>query len=212
MQALKTTERLALAGLAGPPLFAAIVLLVTALEWDFLHRFDWSAGPFDSPNAPWPSIAALGDYGLAVSLGFLLLGLSVLALAAALWLLLAVRRKLGPGLLALCGLGFALAVIRTDTRTANGGGPATWNGSVHVVALTIFIPAAVVAMFALAAQFRRDERWRPLSGRSAFLGFLALVALVAFLVSSANVFFWVYLAVVLAWLMVASARVLRLSS
>lgn len=202
---------LALPGLVAPPLFAAVVVIVTALEWDFLHRLDWSAGPFDSPDAPWPSIAALGDYGLLVSLAFLLLGLSVIALAVALLLLLGVRRKLGPGLLLLSGVGAALAVIRTDYRTAYGGGPDTWNGTVNAIAYSIFVPAAVVSILALAAQFRRDERWRSLSRRSAVLGFLALASIIAFLVSFANVFFWIYLALVLAWLMSVAAHALRLA-
>jgi len=206
-----TNSRLALAGLFGPPLFGVLVVLATALEWDFLHTLAWSAGPFDSPDAPWPSIAALGDYGLVVSLAFVLLGLSILALAYVLLRLLAVRRKYGVALLGLFGAAAALAVIRTDYRTAYGGGPNTWNGTVNAVAFSIFVPAAVVSMLSLAAQFRRDERWRPLVGRSALAGFAALVSIVAFLATFANLFFWIYLAIVLAWLMLVSARALSLS-
>jgi len=69
----------------------------------------------------------------------------------------------------------------------------------------------VTSALALAAQFRRDERWRPLSRRSALIGLLALASSFAFLVSFANVFFWIYLALVLGWLMLIARRALALA-
>ena len=199
---------LALPGLVAPPLFAAVVVVVTALEWSFLHRLGWDASPFASPDAPWPSILALGAYGVLVSLAFLLLGVSMMSLALLLFRVLGFRRKLGPALLLLSGAGAALAVIRTDYWTAYGGGPDTWNGSANAIAYSIFVPAAVVSMLALAAQFRRAERWRPLSSRSAIAGFTAFVSIVAFLITFANVFFWIYLAAVLSWLTLVSLHAL----
>jgi hypothetical protein len=206
-----TTRRLALAGLVGPPLFAAIVILVTALEWDFLHGLGWSAAPFDSPDPPWPSSAALGDRGFLLVLGFLLLGLSVLAVALALFRLLDARRKIGPILLGLAGVNVGLSAFRTDYGSAGGGGPETWNGTVHAVGLTIFIPVVVVSMLVLASQFRRDERWRPMSRHSLIAGLIALASFFAFLAFHCSVFFWIFLAVVLAWLALTSARALSLS-
>jgi hypothetical protein len=144
-------------------------------------------------------------------LGFLLLGLSVLALAVALFRLLLARRKLGPILLALAGVGVGLAAFRTDYGSAGGGGPETWNGTVHAVGLTIFIPVVVLSMLVLAAQFRREEQWRPLSRHSLIAGLLALASFIAFLVFQCSVFFWIFLAVVLAWLALTSARALSLS-
>jgi hypothetical protein len=35
-----TTRRLALAGLYGPLLFALLVVILTAIEWDFLHSIN----------------------------------------------------------------------------------------------------------------------------------------------------------------------------
>jgi hypothetical protein len=184
---------------------------VTALEWDFLHDLGWSAAPFDSPDPPWPSSAALGDWGFLLVLGFLLLGLSVLALAVALFRLLLARRKSGPILLGLVGAGLGLAAFRTDYGSAGGGGPETWNGTIHAVGLTIFVPVVVLSMLVLAAQFRREEQWRPLSRHSLIAGLLALASFIAFLVFQCSVFFWIFLAVVLAWLALTSARALSLS-
>jgi hypothetical protein len=205
-----TTRRLALAGLVGPPLFAAIVLVVTALEWDFLHDLGWSAAPFDSPDPPWPSSTALGDYGFLQIANFLLLGASVLALAISLFRLLDVRRKFGPSLLVLLAFGVGLSAIRTDYRTAYGGGPDTWNGTVHAVAFSIFVPAAVLSMLTLAVQFRRDERWRSLSPHSLIAGLIALASIAATLAGAGTLFFWIFLAALLGWLMLVSARALSI--
>ena len=206
-----TTRRLALAGLVGPPLFAAIVLLVTALEWDFLHDVGWSAAPFDSPDPPWPSSTALGDYGFLQILNFLLLGVSVLALAVALFRLLDVRRKIGPSLVVLLAIGAGLSAFRADYGMVNGGGPDTWNGTVHAAAFTILVPAALASMFVLAAQFRRDERWRSLSVPSLIAGVVALGGVVGFLSNAGTLFFVIFLVALLGWLMLVAVRALALS-
>jgi hypothetical protein len=206
-----TTRRLALAGLVGPPVFAVVVILLTALEWDFLHDLGWSAGLFDSPDTPWPSSTALGDYGFLQVLNFLLLGLSVLALSVALFRLLDVRRKVGPSLLALLGVGFVGSAIRTDDKNAHGGGPDTWNGAVHAAAFTVIVFAAIASVFVLAAQFRRDERWRPMSRPSLIAGLVALASLVANLAGGGNLFFYTFIVVLLAWLSLLAAYALRLA-
>jgi hypothetical protein len=184
-----TDRRLAFAGLAGAPLFAVLVCLATALEWDFLHDLGWSAAPFDSPDPPWPSSAALGNWGALVVAAFLVLGGSMVALAVA----LLDGRKVGPPLLALAGAGAALAAFRTDYGSAGGGGPETWNGTLHAVGLTVFTPVVVLAM---------------LARRSLLAGPAALASLIAFLVLRCSVFFWVFLAVVVTWLALTSAQLL----
>jgi hypothetical protein len=206
-----TTRKLALAGLAGPPLFAAIVVAVTAIEWAFLHNLGWSAAPFDTPDLPWPSSAALGDYGFLLVLGFLLLGVSIQALAVALFRLLDVRRKVGPSLLMLLAAGAVCAAFRTDYGSAGGGGPETWNGVVHAVGFTILVPASIASMLALGMQFRRDERWRQLSRYSLAAAAIALASAVAYLAGGGNVFFFIFLGDVLAWLALGSARAFSLA-
>jgi hypothetical protein len=206
-----TTKHLAIAGLVGPPVFAALTVLVTALEWDFLHELGWSAAPFDQPDTAWPSSAALGDYGFLQVLAFLLLGVSVLALAVGVFRLLDMRRRIGPSLLVLLGAGFAASAIRTDYETATGAGPDTWNGVAHAAALTVAFPAALAAMVALAVHFRRDARWRRLSTPSLVAALVALASLVASLAGAGSVFFAAFLAVVLFWLVLVSVRALGLA-
>jgi len=206
-----TTRRLALAGLVGPPLFAAIVLLVTALEWDFLHDVGWSAAPFDNPDPPWPSSTALGDYGFLQIMNFVLLGVSVLALAVALFRLLDVRRKIGASLMVLLALGIGSSAFRTDYGMVNGGGPDTWNGTVHAAAFTALLAATLASTFVLAAQFRRDERWRSLSLRSLIAGLVALGGIVGTVAGAGTLFFVIFLVALLGWLMLVAARALSLA-
>jgi hypothetical protein len=189
--------------------FAVVVVLLTALEWDFLHDVGWSAGLFDSPDTPWPSSTALGDYGFLQVLNFLLLGISVLSVAVVLFRLLDVRWKVGPSLLALLGLAFGASAIRTDDKSANGGGPDTWNGVVHAAAFTVVVFASILSMFVLAAQLRPDDRWRPLSRLSLMAGIVALIALVTTLAGGGNLFFYVFLGVLLAWVSLVAAYALR---
>jgi Protein of unknown function (DUF998) len=201
-----TTRRLALGGLIGPPVFAVVVVIVTAIEWDFLHRIGWSAGLFDNPDPPWPSSTALGDYGFLQILNFVQLGASVLALAVALRRLLDVRRRIGPNLLFVLGVAFVASAIRADYGMVGGGGPDTWNGTVHAAAFTVLVPASFLSMLVLAAQFRRDERWRSLSAYSLVAGVVALASIVASLAGGGNLFFYIFLAAVLGWLGLVAAR------
>ena len=206
-----TTRKLALAGLVGPPLFAVLVVFLTAIEWDFLHDIGWSAGLFNNPKAPWPSSTALGDYGFLQVLNFLLLGISVLALAFALFPLLDVRRKVGPSLLLIAGTAAVCSAFKTDYATVRGDSPDTWNGVVHVIAFFSLAVAMLASMFVLASQFRRDERWRSLSRYSLIGAVIALASIIANFASAGTLFFYVFLAVILPWLTFVAAHALSLA-
>jgi ABC-type transport system involved in cytochrome c biogenesis permease component len=71
--------------------------------------------------------------------------------------------------------------------------------------------AAIASVFALAVQFRRDERWRPMSRPSLISGVVALASLVATLAGGGNLFFYIFLVVLLAWLSLVAAHALRLA-
>jgi hypothetical protein len=193
-------------------LFAALVLLVTAIEWDFLHDLGWNAAPFASPDVPWPSSAALGDSGALMVLGFLALGASILGLAGALFRLLGRRRRVGPALLVLLALGAVCTAFRTDYGSAGGGGPETWNGFVHALGFTILVVVSIPAMLVLGARFRRDKRWRQVAWYSFGAALIAVASLAGFLAGGGNLFFYAFLADVLAWLTLVAARALSLTS
>jgi hypothetical protein len=195
-----STRRLALAGVVAPPLFAAIVLLLTVLAWDELHDLGWSAGLFDDPDAAWPSVAMLADRGILQSLNYAVLGLATMGLAVALRRLGA--RLVESTLVGLLGLGFAISAFRIDRGSTTGGGPETWNGTLHALGLTIVVLAALGAMVAFAA-LRRD--------RLSIAALVAALACIAVAVAGSSNVFAVFLAVVLAWLTLVAWRCLELS-
>src|SRR5262249_14564496 len=134
------------------------------------------------------------------------------ALAVALRRLLEARRRVGPVVLALAGAGVGIAAFRTDSGSAGAGGPETWNGTLHALGLTMFVPLVTLSILVFAAQFRRSERWRRVSRESLIAGLVALASFVAFVALQCSVFFWIFLVVVLAWLTRTSARALSFSS
>src|SRR3712207_5412740 len=66
-------RRAGLAGMLMFPIFAGVVVILTALEWDFLHGLGWTVG--DSGELNYPSGLARGSYGVIQILNFLVLGL-----------------------------------------------------------------------------------------------------------------------------------------
>ena len=191
------TRRLALLGLVGPLLFALTLVVLTVVELDFLHSLRWSAAPFDDPDAPWPSVVALSDHGFALVAAFAVLGVSTVALAAG--VARTTGRKAGPILLAVAGLAFAAMAFRVDYGSALGGGPETWNGTLHAAAFTIAIPAVLAAMIALGTQVSalRAPSW---AGAAVALG-----GLVAALAGGGTLFLYVFFGVVVAWLVLVAA-------
>jgi len=206
------TRRLALAALVGPPLFATSLLAVTAIEWDFLHDLGWSAAPFDNPDVPWPSSAALGDSGALLSIGFAVLGSSTLALALALYRLLERRLKVGPALLVGLAGGAICAAFRTDYGSAGGGGPETWNGVVHVLGYTILVVVPIPAMLVLGVRLRRFDPWRGAAWSSLAAAAIAVASLAAFLAGGGSLFLFAFFADLLTWLTLVAARALALAS
>jgi hypothetical protein len=167
-----TTRRPALFAAAVPPLFVAIVAILTAHEWDYLHRIGWKL--WGKTDVPWPSGTALGSWGGLQVLNFVLLGSALLAVAIGTRLTIPRTRAatIGVWSLGLAGLaGLALA-FKTDP----GASTTTWHGRIHVVAFVVLVVAMIVALVSLS-----QSLW-PLR-RVSLVGGLATLALLV--VSSA---------------------------
>jgi len=150
-----STRRLALAASIGPVLFVAIAIVMTVLEWDFLHRMGWHL--VQDSSVPFPSTTAMGPYGLLQTLNFIQFGLSVIALAAGLWRTVRPRPRVGIAFVALAGVAILLSMFTTDGTTNQ---PTTWHGTIHSLAFILHLLATLLGAVALAVQLRNNAQWR----------------------------------------------------
>jgi MFS family permease len=145
-----------LAGLAVAPVYFGIVILVTALEWDWLHDLGWSvAGDYD---LPYPSVTARGDFGVIQMLNF-----AIVAVLVALFTR-GFRREFRhrvSGWIATGGLVLCSVAVAMDVAPANlPGEAASWHDTLHGIGFLLFILASMVAMVSSALALRGNDDWR----------------------------------------------------
>lgn len=202
-------RRLAMLAMAGALLFPLLLVVVTAVQRDFLHERGWRV--LDHGDVTWPSGTALGPYGFLQVANFLVLGLALLALAVALGRTTASRPRVGAWLVGLLALALFLSAFRIDQAMAFGGGsPETWNGYLHGAGFLLLLASALAAMIALGFQLRRDPRWRGL-GRLSFAGAAALpLMLVGVGALNGALGFYLFILVLVSWAFVLAWRAYRL--
>lgn len=208
-----TVPQLASAAISGALVFPLLLVLVAAIQWDFLHERGWRV--FDHGDVTWPSGTALGPHGYLQVVNFVVLGLAVVALAVALARSVQSRRKPGAWLVGLTGLALLLSAIRIDHPSAFGGegsSPDTWNGVVHGVGFFLVLLATLASMITLGFQFRRDPRWADLAWFSFGAAFVLPVAFLGVGAINGAIGFYLFLAIVLAWIIVLALRAARVAS
>jgi Protein of unknown function (DUF998) len=197
----------ALAGLMLGPVWIGVVIVVTWLEWDFLHSLGW--GLVDNKEVPYPSATARGDFGYLQMLNFAVTALLVATFAVG--FRREFRRKIS-GLVATAGfalasLGLLLNVCQTDLP----GEPSTWHGSAHGIGFAIFLLSIPIAFGASGLALRDNPSWRGWR----LLGWTPVVLLAIAFTSvglPGDVSFYVFLVVVFGWYTAMGARLLALDS
>lgn len=147
----------ALAGALGPPLFAAVLAALTALQYGFMLGIGWR--PIGDTAGAWPSGLALGPHGWAMDLGFVVSGVLLVVFALGLHRALPRGSKAGPALLSLSGVAMALLAFETDP--IRRAGPRSWHGLVHDAAFVVFALSLLLALLVLWLRMRREPTWRP---------------------------------------------------
>lgn len=180
-----------LAGAAGPPLFAAVLAALTALQYDFMLGMGWR--PIRDPAGAWPSGLALGPYGWAMDLGFAVSGVLLVVFALGLHRALPRGPKAGPALLSLSGVAMALLAFETDPIRRTG--PRSWHGLIHDAAFVVFALALLMSLLVLSHRMRGDPGWR----RHAHLTISTAVVCAACLLLP-GVAYYLYLVAALAWI------------
>ena len=192
----------AIAGMMGPALFATVLLALSALEYDFMLGIGWR--PAADPAGAWPSGLALGPYGLAQLVNFVVSGL--LLAFFSLGLHLGARdghgSPFGPAFLFVAGTAMALMGFETDPIRRIG--PRSLHGLIHDAAYVIFVLAFLAALFSLWRRFEADYRWR---GHARYT--LATGILVVLLLWLPGVAYYLFIVVLLIWIEATAIRLWR---
>ena len=191
----------ALAGMIGPPLFGGMLILLTALEYDFMRSLRWD--PLNAPTTDWPSGLSLGPYGGWMIATFLLSGLLLLFFALNLRLLF--PGSPGPALLFISGL--ALMCLSSLTDPTYTGAPAvpTLHGEIHDAAYLLLGLSFLPGLAVLAVDFGRRPEWRLHAG---ITWLVLLLTLPSFAIK--GITFYIFLLGVMAWYELTALRIWQL--
>jgi len=190
------------AGIVGPFLFAGVVTTLTILKYDFLLSLGWD--PIRAPTFDWPSGLALGDYGLIMTLTFLISGLLLTLFASGLRVSLPPSRLTFLSTLTLSLAGIALAGLAFTTDPTIRSTPATWHGRLHDLSFVLLGLTLMPSMLLLGLAFRRTEYWKGLAN---YTWVTVALAIPAFWLKGAV--FYIFLLAVLAWNEVIAKRLLQ---
>lgn len=197
---------LAAVAIAGPLLFAALLLIQNVIHYDYLVANGddpWTTSPI--------SVNALGPYGWIQVLNFGLLGLSVLALAVAAHRGIRGPRRsvVGPALIALWGIGFLLSMFPIERE------PQSFSGYMHGIAFGI-VSLVVIPMYAFMwTRMRHSPGWEAFGRYSLAMGVLTLPLEIGSIALQQIVpFSWLYLwlAAHLLWCVLLGFRLSRASA
>jgi Protein of unknown function (DUF998) len=192
----------ALAGMIGPALFALIAAVLTLAEYGFMVGLGWD--PIGASDVPWPSALALGPLGWLQVLNFVFFGLTLIVFALGLHRGVAALGRgswIGTAFLVLAGVALVLAGFKTDPHLSEG--PQTWHGLIHGLAFILLLVSMLLSLFFWWWRLRRDPPWR---GFDMYTLITAILYVVLLFVSAWQWGFYLFLAVILAWIEVMALR------
>lgn len=186
------------AGTFAPPLFGLILLTLTIIQHDFLRSLGWD--PVTAPTFDWPSGLALGRLGWIMTGAFVVNGLLIglFALALGQTLPASAASRLATLLMLLAGLAMCGLAFTTDPTLRST--PATWHGRIHDASFIALGLTLFPSMLAFGFSFLRSPAWR---GLGAYTFLTAALAIPTFALK--GIAFYIFLAAILAW-MVVTAR------
>ncbi len=206
-------RRAGLAGIGAAVLFPTLIVLGTALQWDYMHQ-QWGWRLTEETAVPFPSGLATGPWGFLQITNFAVTGLLVLVFGQVLASSLRVGHarhvtRFGMGVM---GVALMASTFPTDFvyRPAASPPPETWHGMIHTIAFFVLMLLGVLPGtigFALGA--RRTRAW---SGWAlpTLLVPLVLVAMIVGLIPDP----WGFYLLIVAWfgwMGLAGAKLRRLA-
>lgn len=192
-------------GMLAGPLWVAVVIVLTVVEYGFLTHAGWSL--FGENTIPYPSYTARGPYGVAQTLNFAVTGVLVVTFVAGLAPLL--RRWsgwLGRALLTVTGLALTTSAFTTDRVP----GPATWHGTIHAISFFVVVLSSTFGLLFTGLALRRSPAWRGWGIMTAVLAcWQALMFTVGGGLLPGDVSFYLFVLTMFGWIAATGRRLLH---
>lgn len=189
------------AGIAMLPVFGVVVVLLTWLEWDFLHGTGWTV--LHEHKVNYPSALARGNLGLLQSLNFLMLGVFAVIFGQGLRTQFAHRWSGAIATIGLAAVGLSglFGAFFTDLP----GEPMSWHGELHGIGFLLLMLGSAVTFVASGLALRGAPGWKVYWVYSLLNAPLA-IAVSAALSPFGQVSFYGLVTVLLAWFAVLGMR------
>lgn len=192
----------ALAGMIGPALFGAMLVILTVAEYDFMRSLRWH--PLTAPTVDWPSGLALGPYGGWMIATFLAGGLLLMLFAISLWQRF--PASFGPKMLFAAGIALMMLSFLTDP-TFRSDPAVTWHGVLHDTAYILLGLSLLPGLLLMARAFGRQPAWH-IQARLTWL--VLLLTVPTFIIK--GITFYIFLLSVLLWYELIALKIWRLRS
>lgn len=195
-----STRTLAALGVAGPLLFAVVVLFLDVVQYDYLVANGddpWTTSPV--------SVNALGPNGWLQIVNFGVLGLSVIALSVAAHRGIRgeSRSIVGPAFMALWGVAFLFSMFPIERQ------PQSFSGYAHGIAFAAVSLTLIPMYVFMWRRLRRSPGWEGFARYTVVMGALALpLEIASFALQAIIPFSWFYLwlGAQLVWCTLLAAR------
>ena len=198
----RTLKAAAVCGTAGPALFAAVLVVLTFLEKDFMHSLGWN--PLTAVTRDWPSGLALGPFGFVMTAAFVAGGLALAFLAFGLWQAFQKSRIAGAASILLAFAGLAMSLLAFSTDPTSSRALPTLHGRVHDAAFAVFGAALSGSLVMFGVVFQAEAGPR---ARTVLSWITAALIVPSFLIK--GITFYFFLALYMAWCETAGVMLLR---
>ncbi|MDD2777281.1 MAG: DUF998 domain-containing protein [Methanocellales archaeon] len=199
----RVQRMLAICGIVGPILYTIVLIAIGLLRpgYNHLKQFMSELGEVGGPNAI-----------IMNTIGFMLLGVLMIAFSLGLHRGIKEGSKIGPALIAISGVGWiTVGLFHVDPNTVN----ASLKAMLHVIGAMLVGLGFSTAPFAIARRSRKDHRWvsyRPYSLATGLLtAILGLVFIFGGIEGWMGALQRMVIGVPLLWIEVMAIRLLRLS-
>lgn len=179
------------AGILGVFLFAATLVFLTVVQYEFMIGIGWK--PLSDPGGAWPSGLSLGPHGWMMDTGFIVSGLLFMVFAVGLRRGVRCGAKIGSASLFTSGAAMAFMAFETDPILREG--PRSFHGWIHDISFVVFAMSLLIGVFFLWRAFDKDPGWKPHARYTLATGLAAAVCLVL-----PGVAYYVFIVILLAWI------------